>query len=74
MKTPLYFPNERIIDGFTGRPGRIVEVINADDPQDVKTQGFRYYVLVDRQLFSLSEKSIFTPSEYKYLQRSKATL
>lgn len=55
-RKPRYLPQTLVRHSGTGKTGRVVVCINADDKADIDEQGPRYYVDLGRQRWSIPER------------------
>jgi hypothetical protein len=58
MKHPKFKPNQKVFCRYLKKTGVVVCCINEKEVEDVKEQGFRYYVDVAGQRYSMKEKSL----------------
>lgn len=77
MRTPPRFKSDDpVFHRATGRRGKVMKVINLGDEEDIRIQGYCYYVLIGREVWSVPESGLLLDSKTlrKNLNKSKANL
>ena len=58
MKKPKFVIGDKVYYEDLDKVGTIVKIINLDDAEDVKAQGYRFYVRFPKWDYSVAQKDL----------------
>lgn len=73
MKTPRFDISDTVYYRTLFRRGTILEIINLEDREDIAAQGFRYYILIGQDVWSVPEGRLLLEKKACKIKASRTT-